>query len=53
MLTDGDVSEHFFIERKNRPSLTLPVRDEKRPFPTLPVREEKRPFPTLPVREGS
>ena len=39
MLTDGDVSEHFFIERKNRPSLTLPVREEKRPSPTLPVRE--------------
>ena len=39
MLTDGDVSEHYFIERKNRPSPTLPVREEKRPSPTLPVRE--------------
>ena len=39
MLTDGDVSEHFFIERKNSSSPTLPVREEKRPSPTLPVRE--------------
>ena len=50
MLTDGDVSEHFFIEQNEKQTLPNPPCEGGK---LMGTETKNRPSLTLPVREGS